>query len=384
MNIEIAMVEIHQKHDNMKHHTKEKALAFWAITPKGASLADTLRKKMNHVTLFIPNKLSHEFQSIIAFESFQQTLNETFFKYDAHVFFMATGIVVRMISNFIKHKSLDPAVIVMDECGYNCISLLSGHIGGGNSLTNMLAEISGANPVITTATDVNKLLAIDIIASERDIFIENPEQIKAINMCILQQKPFWLYDPYGFIDNILNPGILKVAKSIQEGFAFLANSMPGIIVDDQTDSFSKSVLVLRPPTLSVGIGCNKNTEASEIINLFKSMMQEKKLAIRSVFQLASIDIKSNEPGLIEASKQLGIPLRFFDADSLNRVKEIQNPSEIVRQHVGVNSVCEASAILAAKQGKLIVMKQKSRNVTLAVAQTFSNIHKHPIHCLSQR
>ncbi|ETR74173.1 MAG: cobalt-precorrin 5A hydrolase [Candidatus Magnetoglobus multicellularis str. Araruama] len=350
-----------------------KQIAFWAITPEGAFLANSLRNKIDSVKLFVSKKANNELKDTISFDSLRLTLNAVFHKFDGHVFFMATGIVVRMISNLIVHKISDPAVVVMDEKGHHCISLLSGHIGGANELTRMLSDVSGANPVITTATDLHQLVAIDVIAVEHGIFIENPDRIKAINMSILQGRLFWLYDPYCFIGQYLKKQCMaKSVETIHEGTLLLDENgcpMPGIVVDDRIDAYPESTLVLRPPTMTVGIGCNKNTDSWEIIEIINKIMAGNRLAIRSVFQMASIDIKSTETGLLDASRILNIPLRFFDAKALNNVKTIQNPSEIVRQHIGVNSVCEASAILAAHLGELIVPKQKGKNVTMAVCRT---------------
>jgi cobalt-precorrin 5A hydrolase len=361
-----------QTHPNSRNrHTKEKQIAFWAITPKGMCLADSLRRKIGQVSLFVPKMLQNDFSDVIVFDSFRIKLNQVFHEFDGHVFVMATGVVVRMISCLIRHKTVDPAVVVMDEGGNHCISLLSGHIGGANALAQKLAMLADANPVITTATDVNRMLAIDVLASENGMFIENPGAIKKINMCFLQRKTVWIYDPYCFFKKYLKQHDIIHAESVQEGLLNVddkGNPMPGIIVDDRTGDMNEAVLLLRPATLTVGLGCNRHTKASEILNLFKTILQKEQLAITSVFQLASIDLKSNEIGMLEVSRKLNIPLRFYDSDTLKTVKNIQNPSEIVRHHIGVNSVCEAAAILSASQGKLIIPKQKSKNVTLAVAR----------------
>jgi len=361
-----------QTHPNIRNcRTKEKQIAFWAITPKGTCLADSLRGKIDQISLFVPKMQQNFFSDVVVFDSFRIKLNQVFHEFDGHVFFMATGIVVRMISCLIRHKTVDPAVVVMDEGGNHCISLLSGHIGGANALAQKLAFLSGANPVITTATDVNHMLAIDVLASENGMFIENSDAIKRINTCFLQRKTVWIYDPYCFLTNDLKQHVTLNVNSVQEGLLHVdeqGNLMPGIIVDDRTGDMNDAVLILRPATLTVGLGCNRHTKASEILDLFKTILKQEQLAITSVFQLASIDLKSNEPGMREASRKLNIPLHFYDSDTLKAVKNIQNPSEIVRQHIGVNSVCEAAAILSASQGKLIIPKQKNKNVTLAVAR----------------
>ncbi len=341
-------------------------IAFWAITPKATLIAYELSLKMDLVSIFVPINLQSQIPNSKGFESFKFALNENFKSFNGHVFFMATGIVVRMISNLISHKCVDPAVVVMDEGLHNCISLLSGHIGKANELTKKIAKISGANPVITTATDVNNKIAIDIIASQNGLFIENPDYIKKINMAFLLEKPVWLYDPYSFFKKNLTKNI--VVKNTKDSICFDKEPKThGIVIDDRITKV-KEALILRPPVLSVGIGCNRNTKASEIIDFLKFVMRDENLSYKSVFSLASIDIKSDEAGLLDMAEKLKIPLQFFNKEELNNVKNIQNPSEMVQKKIGVNSVCEASAILAAKKGKLIVPKKKSKNVTIAIAK----------------
>jgi cobalt-precorrin 5A hydrolase len=82
----------------------------------------------------------------------------------------------------------------------------------------------------------------------------------------------------------------------------------------------------------------------------------------------SIDLKSDEAGLLELAKSLDVPIEFFSKEQLNCIKTIQNPSILVEKHVGVKSVCEAAAILGSNQGRLVVPKQNTRNVTVAIAR----------------
>jgi cobalt-precorrin 5A hydrolase len=131
------------------------------------------------------------------------------------------------------------------------------------------------------------------------------------------------------------------------------------------------VLVLRPSSLVAGIGCNRNTELAEIRNLLVAASERANLSLASLKCLASIDVKADESGLIALGRDLELPLVFFNRQELNQVNTIQNPSTVVEKHVGVKSVCEAAAILAARNGTLVVPKQTTRNATVAIARISS-------------
>lgn len=133
----------------------------------------------------------------------------------------------------------------------------------------------------------------------------------------------------------------------------------------------RQVLILRPRSLAVGIGCNRNTAADEMKALLMETLERFRLSPLSVFTLASVDIKQDEAGLVTLSESLGIPLVFFDRETLKQVSTIATPSAMVEKHIGVKSVCEAAAILAAKNGELVVPKQHTKNVTTAVARISS-------------
>jgi cobalt-precorrin 5A hydrolase len=117
---------------------------------------------------------------------------------------MSTGIVVRIIAPLIRSKLEDPAVVVVDDRGNHAISLLSGHLGGANALAAEVAELIRAKPVITTATDVNQILAIDVLAKEKHLIIENPEAIKIVNMALLKGERIGLHDPYGLMEDSID------------------------------------------------------------------------------------------------------------------------------------------------------------------------------------
>ena len=125
-------------------------------------------------------------------------------------------------------------------------------------------------------------------------------------------------------------------------------------------------LILHPLCLVAGIGCNRGTEQQEILDFIKRTFNENDLALESLSGVSSIDAKRDEKGLIEAARSLGIPVHFFSAEEIKSV-EVPHPSGVVKKHMGVSSVCEATAILKSQGGRLLVPKTKSRNVTLAVA-----------------
>jgi cobalt-precorrin 5A hydrolase len=286
---------------------------------------------------------------------------------------MSTGIVVRVIAPLIKHKTVDPAVVVVDDGGHYAISLISGHLGGANGLADRIADIIEAEPVITTATDTNQLPAIDMLAKENKLAIENPTAIKTVNMAILKGETIYVHDPFNFLKDRLPKveprifgGLNETLEKDLQSSEILSN--PGVFIDDVLLELPTSTLILRPPSLTAGIGCNRNTDTDEIRYLLKKVMANARLSMSSLRCLASIDVKADEDGLISLSLERDLPLIFFKQHELNRVMNIENPSTVVEKHVGVKSVCEAAAILAARNGSLIVPKQKTKNVTVAIAR----------------
>lgn len=340
---------------NSKTH---RSLALWAVTRTGAALAGRVADGWPRARRFVPASLGPPPAGAVSFDRLSEAVEREFVRFDQHVFIMAAGIVVRIIGGLLRRKTVDPAVVVMDEAGRFAISLVSGHVGGANALALRLADKMGATPVITTATDVHRLPAVDALAAEAGLFIENPEAIKVVNMAVLNGTTVGLHDPYGF----LRPHLASIPT--QRGIG----QTPGIYVDDVQLDLPPQILVLRPRSLVLGMGCNRNTDLAELKGLLDGLLREHRLSPGSLRAIGSIDVKSDEPGLIALGRELGLPIRFFSREELGGVPDIQNPSETVKHHVGVNSVCEAAAILGAGKGRLIVPKRKSRNATAAVAR----------------
>jgi cobalt-precorrin 5A hydrolase len=356
--------------------SSKKRYAVWAITPNGVHLAHTLAQELSEVDIFLSAKLAEEEIKATKFDVLGDAITGNFGRYDGHIFIMATGIVVRVIAPLIQSKLKDPAVVVVDDRGRHAVSLISGHIGGANALAIQIAECIDAKPVITTATDVNQAPAIDVLATEQQLFIENPQAIKTVNMALLQGRRIWLHDPYKYLrdlipDSIPRSDLRELHAGASAGEEADRQQTAGVYIDDIQADLPPQTLVLRPPSLMAGIGCNRDTDTQEMKELLERVFEQFNLSPHSLMGLASIGLKADEAGLLALARDLDLPLKFYDRDELNQVKTIENPSMMVEKHVGVKSVCEAAAILAAQNGTLVVPKQTTRNVTIAVARTAS-------------
>ena len=364
MNVEVDLTMA-----TLKHHK----LAVWAVTPNGARLIDRLVAYLPDADIYVSQNLAEKTAPHNRFERLSAAVKEKFDLYSGHIFIMATGIVVRVLAPLIQNKTVDPAVVVVDDLGKNAISLLSGHIGGANELTCEIARIIGANPVITTATDINRVPAIDVLAVENGLVIENPAAIKNVNMALVKNEPVAVHDPLKFLEDMLldleSAAFCRLSHNLKKRLQQSdIKEIPIVYIDDAIIELPPQVLILRPPSLIAGIGCNRGTDSQEIRDHLTEVFESNRLALPSLKCLASIDIKNDEAGLIEVAQSLELPLIFFKREELNQVKGIKNPSPVVEKHVGVKSVCEAAAILASRGGTLIVPKQSTQNVTVAIAR----------------
>jgi cobalt-precorrin 5A hydrolase len=337
----------------------EAEIAVWAITPNGAALASKIAAGVPKADVYVAQKLGG-LAKACRFESLAQAVAGCFHRYTGHVFIMATGIVVRTVAPLMLHKTQDPAVVVVDDRGQFAISLLAGHLGGANKLAEQVAAAIGATPVITTATDVNAVPAIDVLAGEAGMAIENPQAIKTVNMALLTGAAVEVHDPFGLLSNRI-----PNARAVGPGGPLV----PRVLVDDRLLDAPPGALILRPPSLVAGIGCNRRTAADEIRGLLLATLREAGLSRASLRGLASIDLKADEPGLVALAQELGLPIEFFGRQEINRVGgAVQTPSAMVEKHIGVKSVCEATAILATRGGELVVPKRTTRNATVAIAR----------------
>lgn len=342
-------------------------IGIWVLTPNGLALAARLRLQWPETVVHCSRRLTQEGRALAAspFDGLAVAVAAHFRDFEGHIFIMAAGIVVRTVAPLLRHKMADPAVVVVDDLGRFAISLLAGHVGGANCLARRVAELLGAIPVITTASDVNARPAMDMLAVELGLRIENPSAIKGVNMALLAGRSVALWDPLALVA----PAVGDACHGVDlRTLSALPPDHEGVCVDDGCTALPDHVLRLRPPSLTVGIGCNRGASEAEIAALLTASLAEGGLSGLSLGCIASIDLKRDEPGLQALAWKLGVPTRFFSAEALNQVCHVPNPSAMAAKHTGAHSVCEAAAILAADQGRLIVPKRKSANVTLAIAR----------------
>lgn len=344
-------------------------LAVWAITHRGAELGGRLVRALPGAVLHLSERM--EIQGGLQFKRLAPAVEKQFNRFKGHVFIMSTGIVVRMVAPLLRHKTQDPAVVVADERGRHAISLLSGHLGGANDLARQVAGILGGDPVITTATDVNDLPAIDILAQKAGLSIENADAIKHVNAAILEGKPVFLHDPFDFSGQRFGDDGRIQWRPWTDAPEDDTGTAAGVLIDDTIVRIPKGTLLLRPPTLIAGMGCNRGTDMAEMLGLLTETLDDHGLNILSLAALASVDIKQDEDGLLSLAEKLGVPLNFYSRNELKQVENIENPSKMVEKHIGVKSVCEAAAILATRGGRLIVPKKNTKNVTVAIARVTS-------------
>ncbi|MBR7024946.1 MAG: cobalt-precorrin 5A hydrolase [Selenomonadaceae bacterium] len=289
--------------------------AIISLTTNGSRLAEKISSKVGGQT-FAKGRNFTKLADLVA---------EIFGKFDGLIFICAAGIVVRMIAPHLVSKLSDPAVLVIDERGRNVISLLSGHVGRANELTLEIAKALEANPVITTATDVEGKFPVDAVASKFGLVPEPKEAIKAINSAILRGEE-----------------VFVTAGDVR--------------------------LNLIPQNLVAGVGCRRGTSSLKIFEAIQRACAMIHQPIERVKILASVDAKKDEPGLLALAEVMGLELKFFPASDLQKkIDEYKlEESKFVTRSVGVGNVCEAAALCCVEGARFALPKTSFKGVTVAL------------------
>jgi cobalt-precorrin 5A hydrolase len=286
--------------------------------------------------------------------------------YEALICIMASGIVVRQLAPLMHDKYHDPAVLVLDERGCFVISLLSGHLGGANALARQVAAITGGQAVLTTASDVLGLTALDLWCHSLGVQVADTKRFTQVMGRLVNRGYVRLWvDTISLADTVqpaqpaLPPDIHQAAGPA-EADLFIS---PCLHPADQP----AAAALLHPKILVVGIGCKRGTSKEQIAEAVSAALSQHGLALQALAQLASIDLKANENGLLSYAAEHQLPLTFFSKDELNQVAGVSF-SEPVFRATGARGVAEPAALLAAGAGaRLLVAKMKWPAVTVAVA-----------------
>lgn len=397
--------------------------AILLVTGNSLSLAETLHQEMNDSEIFT---LEH-FPGCTYISSLSDFIEENFDEYDAFIFICAMGICVRTIAPHVKDKHTDPAVICVDSMGRNAISVLSGHIGQANKITQDVAHILGANPVISTLSDNSGLWALDTLGqefgwevlvgmshayykniellddeeesdegedyNEEEEYGEDEDEIEDDNSIILQMRDGTNYNERTKEFNvIINLFVNKYRTALlleirDEGTDYLERTRPQHVDvyyhrSDMDLSQYKLLIIVSPfmffdPAIAhiqyipkiLHVGLGLALDPPEFEELFVNLVvgaPGKNICGQAIKEVATIDVKRN----VEVIKKLQklVDVRFYTAEELSQV-EVPNPSTTVQKYMGTPSVCEAAAILSSHHGVLYAEKFKglSNKSTFAIA-----------------
>ena len=257
---------------------------------------------------------------------------EQFAHADALIFVGAVGIAVRAIAPYCRSKAVDPAVVVLDECGHFAVPILSGHLGGANDLARALAAVCGAVPAITTATDANGVFAVDAWARHQNCAVLEPGRIKRVSSRLLAGGPVRYRSEFP-IAGQAPAGVVPAGEAERADFAL-------------TLFPAGDALHLIPKIGVLGIGCRRGTSTAQLEAAFAQFCAAHGLAAACITAAASIDLKADEPGLLEFCRIHGWPVQFYSAAQLQNAPGQFTPSAFVRSVTGVDNVCERAAVLA--------------------------------------
>ena len=365
-------------------------------------------------------------------ETVKACVDAYFEQVDAIVFVTASGIAVRSVAEHLTHKSKNPAIVCMDECGKHVISLVSGHAGGANALTQMLADVMWATPVITTATDVEGRFSVDDYARKHNLVVTDWAKAKAISAEVLAAgaEPVRVDEAKVLQEEEKNEcEICKVQKST--GIDGCENRVDGcesrvdgcenevngcknridgcknkvdgceneidvqklqigshqVVITPQDVSVDAQTLQLIPRCIVAGVGCKKGTSVDKIEHAVQDAFAKAGLRMEALCAVASIDLKKNEVGLLEFCETRKVPFKTYAAEELRAVPGIYSASEFVSGVTGVDNICERSAVKyasehatnqgepllgrQAKHGELLLRKQAHGGVTVALAYVCS-------------
>ena len=340
-----------------------------AITKNGINIGEKLKELFPNWDIFVPSKLSNENKSIIWYsEPTSDKIIELFKNSNALICLFSLGAVIRLIAPYLKNKKTDPAVIVIDDKTNFVISVLSGHIGGANELTQEISEKLNALPVITTAADVNKTIAVDLVGREFGWKIDDETTVTKISAHMVNAEPIGVFQQTGnkkWYKEL--PKNVTIYNSLEE--LKKSNSKAYLIISDTIidNELAQESVIYRPQSLVIGIGLHWDTTKDTIKDGIEHCLKKFNLSSKCIAKLVSIKKSEDVQGLIDLGEEMKIPVEYVNREELAEIIT-PNPSNTVKAFEGTASVSEAAAIKISN-GELIVEKQKfPPNLTVAIAR----------------
>lgn len=333
------------------------SMSIFSVTKGGYELSLVLSSIYSNASIYASKKFGKAPHRLID-GNFKECVEEAFKKDDAIIFIMAAGIVVRSIAPHIKSKLEDPAVIVMDEKGNNVISLLSGHIGGGNAIALEIAQSISANPVITTASDVQDKIAVDLLAIKNDLVIDAMKDATTFASCVVNGEALVMKTDgvvKCHLDNqwTLNP--LRIKED--DKLLYISNK----------STKEHKTLWLIPRNIVIGVGCRRGTEKIKLLGAIEKSLSALSLDPRSVKKISTVDVKADEVGLIATANELNLPLEIINREAIALIQDEFEGSDFVEKTIGVRAVAEPVAKISSNRaGKFLMGKTAYDGITIAI------------------
>ncbi|WP_431809347.1 cobalt-precorrin 5A hydrolase [Brevibacillus agri] len=351
--------------------------AIVAITKHGVEMARDLAQKFPGTDLYYMSKFARGDEEARGIQLFSNSVRMLFPAlwpvYKGLIVIISLGAVVRMIAPLLEDKKKDPGVVVVDDRGENVISVLSGHLGGANELAREVAAIMGARPIITTASDVQKTIPVDLFGRRFGWEWDSADKLTPVSASVVNEEHVAVVNESGERDWWMHdtpmPPSIKEYASIAEAQAAKPHAALVVthrLLAPEEQTILDNGVLYRPKVIVLGMGCNRGTSAEEIEAVIRETLDELQFSLKSVKALATIELKKDEAGLLAVCEKYGWPFVWYSPQELNQV-EISEPSETVFKFTGAYGVSEPAAKLYAGVDELVLTKKKSGNVTISVA-----------------
>ncbi|GKX31279.1 cobalamin biosynthesis protein CbiG [Vallitalea longa] len=338
-------------------------VALITLTRGGLDLAMNLRE-YDDIDIYTHKENESEYAELIKLP-LRDNIKKLMDDYDMLIFIMATGIVVRLIAPHIKHKSVDPGVIVIDEHGKYVISLLSGHLGGANDYTTRIADFLDANAVITTSSDVNNTLAVDTLAMKLGCYIDDFNDAKDVTAHIVNGENI------GIISNIeisidLPKNFIRIDEDNISHSIEKHNIKGLIVIEGNIIKADCQVSYLYKRNITLGIGCKRGKTKEQITKELLMVLEDLKMNINRISRISTVEVKKDEKGIIELARSLKVPMDIVTLDEIREVQYLFHGSDFVERTIGVTCVSEPCGYLSSNRGECILNKVKANGITISL------------------